>query len=202
MLDFSKNMNLYQPTISKEELSLIEVRGFEGEITVIDTKAKEREAIAYLNECSILGFDTETKPSFKRGTRNSVALLQLSDGQRAFLFQLKKIGLSNELKMILSSQKIIKVGAAVTDDIRGLARLNGFIPAGFIELQTYVKKFGIEEMSLMKLSAIILKFKISKSQRLSNWELPTLTESQQRYAATDAWVGCKIYEALQAEWNK
>ncbi|MFV0553694.1 MAG: 3'-5' exonuclease [Mangrovibacterium sp.] len=188
----------YQKSISKEELAEIEVRGFEGTITVVDTKAKEREAIEYLQNCQVIGFDTETKPSFKRGERNAVALLQLSDGTRAFLFQLKKIGLSNELKQILASPQIVKAGVAVTDDIRGLARLNGFRPGGFIELQKYVTQFGIEDMSLLKLSAIVLGFKISKSQRLSNWESPTLTEPQQRYAATDAWVGYQIYMRLKS----
>ncbi|MFV0521391.1 MAG: 3'-5' exonuclease [Mangrovibacterium sp.] len=187
---------LYRESISKEELANIDVQTFGGTITVVDTKKKEREAIEYLKECRILGFDTETKPSFKKGESNSVALLQLSDGNKVFLFQLKKIGLSNELKMILSSSDIIKAGVAIRDDIKALNKLNGFIPKGFVELQSYVKKFGIEDMSLLKLSAIILGFKISKSQRLSNWEAPILTEAQQRYAATDAWVGCEIYKRL------
>ncbi len=189
----------YSKTISKEDLATIEIKGFEGPITVVNTKAKEREAIEYLSNCTLLGFDTETKPSFKRGESNSVALLQLSDEKQAFLFQLSRIGLSNELKTILASPKITKVGAAIRDDIRGLARINGFIPGGFIELQSFVKKYGIEDTSLLKLSAIILGFRISKAQRLSNWESATLTEAQQRYAATDAWVGYKIYQYLMQE---
>ncbi|MFV0366595.1 MAG: 3'-5' exonuclease [Mangrovibacterium sp.] len=200
MNDIATTKTKYRKKVSKEELAEVEIKSFEGPINVVDTKDMERKAIEYLSNCSVLGFDTETKPSFKKGETNSVALLQLSDGKTVFLFQLKKIGLSNELKQILASTKIIKVGVAVSDDIKGLARLNGFKPGGFIELQTYVKKFGIEDMSLLKLSAIVLGFKISKSQRLSNWESPSLTEAQQRYAATDAWVGYEIYQTLN--WNK
>lgn len=197
MREVAKQLGQYQPTISKEELAQMDTHGFTGEIMVVNTKAKERMAIEHLKACSVLGFDTETRPSFKKGRTHSVAILQLSDGERVFLFQLKKIGLSNELKALLSSRKIIKAGVAVADDIKALARLNGFIPGKFVELQLHVKQFGIEDMSLLKLSAIVLGFKISKSQRLSNWEVDTLTEAQQRYAATDAWVGFKIYEALQ-----
>ncbi len=189
-------MASYQSKITKEELSEVPKKHFEGDITVIDSEEKLQEAISELAKCKLLGFDTETKPAFKKGTSNTVSLLQLSNGEKSFLFQLKKIGLPNRLKEILANPNIIKAGVAIRDDIKALNKLNSFTPNGFVELQTFVRNYGIEDMSLAKLSAIVLGFRISKSQRLSNWESDSLSEAQQRYAATDAWVGYKIYSKL------
>lgn len=187
----------FKQTISKEEMAEMPLATFKGKIIVVNNKEKLSEAIKYLKTCNIIGFDTETKPSFAKGTNNTVALMQLSDSNVAYLFQLKKIGLPNELKEILSDSNIIKSGVAIKDDIKALNKLNKFIPNGFVELQGIVGKYGIEEKSLQKLSAITMGIRISKSQRLSNWEADTLTPAQQNYAATDAWVGCEIFKKLK-----
>ncbi len=191
-------MTEFKQIIQKEEIAEMPLATFKGEIIVVDNQNKLSEAINYLKSCNIIGFDTETKPSFTKGTSNSVALLQLSDSNKAYLFQLKKIGLPNELKEILSDSMIIKSGVAIKNDIKALNKLNKFIPSGFVELQGIVGKYGIEEKSLQKLSAIIMGIRISKSQRLSNWEADVLSLAQQQYAATDAWVGCEIFKKLQA----
>jgi ribonuclease D len=146
----------------------------------------------------MIGFDTETKPSFKRGQVNSVALLQLSTGKKAFLFRINKIGLPDALKKILSDPEVMKVGVAIHDDIKGLQRISPFKPAGFIELQHEVKDYGISDFSLKKIAGIVLGIRISKSQRLSNWEADELTEAQQCYAATDAWISFQILHSLSA----
>jgi ribonuclease D len=143
-----------------------------------------------------LGFDTETKPSFKKGENNYVSLLQLSSADRAFLFRLNKIGLPPCLLDIMEDENIKKIGVAIKDDISALQKHALFTPNGFVDLQNIVKDFGIKSKSLKKLAGLILGFNISKRQRLSNWEKDALTEAQIKYAATDAWVCHLIYHKL------
>ena len=126
-----------------------------------------------------------------------MALLQLSTSQRAFLFRLNCINMPEELCEILGNPAIYKAGVAIHDDIGGLQRLKKFVPAGFIDLQDYVKDFGIEDNSLKKLAANILGIRISKRQQTSNWEQKMLTQAQIEYAATDAWVCYEIFRKLQ-----
>lgn len=187
---------MYRESINKEELAELPLKQFKGKILLIDNNDKYQAAVNYLSQQKILGFDTETKPSFKKGCINQVALLQLSTAEKAFLFRLNQIELNNGIKGILQNPNIKKTGVAIRDDIKTLQRLSFFKPEGFIELQEMVKNFGIQNFSLKKLSAIVLGFRISKSQRLSNWEAPQLTEAQQIYAATDAWVSLLIYQSL------
>ncbi|MGV8096666.1 MAG: 3'-5' exonuclease [Mangrovibacterium sp.] len=126
-------------------------------------------------------------------------MLQLSTGKKAFLFRINKIGLPQPLKKILSNPEILKVGVAIHDDIKGLQRISSFRPAGFIELQQEVKDYGINDFSLKKIAGIVLGVRISKSQRLSNWESDELTEAQRCYAATDAWISFQILHSLSAK---
>ncbi len=172
------------------------LRAFEGDIIVVDTFAKVAECVEYLKRQPLLGFDTETKPCFTPKSKNNVALLQLSSGNRAYLIRTCKIGLPKPIAEILANPKIIKMGVAINDDIRGLQKWQKFTPQGFIELSNYTNKFGIEACGLKKLSGIVLGFRISKSQQLSNWEEDHLKPGQQLYGATDAWVGLMIYEKL------
>ena len=149
----------------------------------------------------LLGIDTETKPSFKKGISHKVALLQLSSSSTAWLIRLNSVVLSDELIDIMEDPGIQKIGVALRDDLKALLRLRKFSPAGFIDLQDMAKKAGIEEFSLKKLAALTLNIRISKKQRLSNWEAPTLTEGQAHYAATDAWVALEIYKAMSNPVN-
>jgi ribonuclease D len=189
---------MFQEYITREELDELPLRAFEGEIVVVDRTDQLESAINYLSNEKMIGFDTETKPSFKRGQVNHVALLQLSTGKKAFLFRINKIGLPQPLKKILSNPEILKVGVAIHDDIKGLQRISSFRPAGFIELQQEVKDYGINDFSLKKIAGIVLGVRISKSQRLSNWESDELTEAQRCYAATDAWISFQILHSLSA----
>lgn len=187
---------MFQESITKEELDILPSKAFEGPITVVNRYDQLVEAVDYLQCHPLLGFDTETRPSFKRGQVHHVALLQLSTAERAFLFQLHKTGLPTELRMLLSDVEIQKVGVAIRDDIKALQRLSHFKPGGFIELQDEVKGHGIQDFSLKKIAGIVLGVRISKSQRLTNWESEHLSEGQQVYAATDAWIAYEIYQSL------
>ena len=192
-------MTMYRESIDKDELAEMPLIQFEGKINLVESKEGYLASINYLSKQSMLGFDTETKPAFKKGEYNEVALLQLATKDMAFLFRLNKMGLPNGLKNILENPQIQKIGVAIRDDIKSLQKLNNFIPGGFIELQEHVKDFGIQNFSLKKLSAIVLVYRISKSQRVTNWEAIELTEAQQIYAATDAWISHRIFESLSQQ---
>lgn len=188
----------YIPTISHEEVDALQTASFKGEITVIDSENEDyKEAIEYLSRQRVIGFDTETRPTFQANAkRNGVALLQLSGSDRAYIFRLHSLGLTDDLCNILSAKGITKVGAAIHDDIRGLQHYRKFIAKGFIDLQIVGENWGIKEKSVKKMAAIILGFKISKSQQLSNWEAQELTQAQIQYAAIDAWACQKMYLKL------
>lgn len=185
-------------TIDKKEVAELPRASFPGRIYVIFSEAEARKAVDYLNTQTLLGVDTETRPSFKKGSTNKVALLQISTEDVCFLFRLNSIGLPDFLEEFLQND-ILKIGLSLKDDFNMLRRRNKKDPreGNWIELQEYVPKFGIKELSLQKIYAILFHEKISKSQRLSNWEAETLTDAQQLYAATDAWACVRIYKRLQ-----
>ncbi len=187
---------MFAPSITRDELHKLPTGQFNGHIHLIEDISHISDICKGLAKETILGFDTETKPSFKKGNSNIVSLLQLATSDDAYLFRLNKTGLPKTLIKILSDPAILKVGIAIRDDIRHLASVCDFKADGFIELQNYVKQFGIENSGLSKLSGIILNFRISKSQQLSNWENEVLTDAQKLYAATDAWAACQIYKTL------
>jgi ribonuclease D len=182
--------------ISNAELAELPLSSFRGVIHVIENPEDLKAALQYLMDQSIIGFDTETRPAFKKGQTFPVSLLQLSTSEQAFLFRINKIGLPKGIVRILTSSEILKIGVAIRDDIKILQRIVPFKPAGFIELQDLVKDYGIESFSLKKLSAIVLGFRISKAARLTNWDTQELSEQQLIYGATDAWVSCEIYKQL------
>ena len=184
--------------ISNEEVAALPAIHFDGRIVVVDTDEALDVACRYLAERTVLGFDTETRPSFKAGVTNKVSLLQLSTYERCYLIRLNRVKFSNKLLSILQRSDICKIGADVAGDLRSLNKLRNFTPRGFIDLQSEVGKFGIEDKSLRKMSGIILGKRVSKAQRLSNWEAQSFTEQQMMYAATDAWVCLKIYDKLNA----
>ena len=187
----------YQPTIDKKLISEMPKVTFPGRIIIIYSAEEARKAVVYLNRCEVVGVDTETRPSFKKGKINDVALLQISTRDTCFLFRLNRIGIPDFLEEFLLND-VLKIGLSLRDDFNMLRRANKKDPriGNWIELQDYVGRFGIEEKSLQKIYAILFGKKISKSQRLSNWEADVLTEAQQQYAATDAWATLEIYMKL------
>lgn len=189
---------MYISSIAAEDIERLEQVSFPGTIHVIDTVGAEfNNAVRYLKSQRVIGFDTETRPCFSASQpRYGVALLQLSGRDHAYLFRINSMGMHRRLCSLLSSDKVIKVGAAVTDDIRGLQKYQEFTPRGFVDLQRIVGDYGIRDRSVKKMTAIILGFRISKAQQLSNWEAETLSDSQIRYAATDAWACREMYIRL------
>ena len=188
--------NIYQGNITTEELSQCELSWFKGEIVLVDNLKTYNEVFPRLLGADLLGFDTETKPTFRKGGKNPVSLLQLSTIDLSVLFRINKIGFPQGLINLLSDPAVIKAGVAVHDDIRYLKGIKKFTPGGFVDLQSFVKDFGIESSGLKKLTAIILGFRISKRQQVTDWEAKHLTKAQQIYAATDAWVCHQIYTKL------
>ena len=188
--------NNYRENISIEELKDYDLSWFTGKIIVVDSHEKFDGIIAKLAKQKVLGFDTETRPSFRKGRKNKVSLIQLSEGNIAYLFRINKIGIPDKLADILADPGIVKAGVAIHDDLRFLKSIRKFEPDGFVDLQKFVKEFGIDSSGLKKLSAIVLGFRISKRQQVTDWEASELTEAQQIYAATDAWVCYEIYRKL------
>lgn len=184
--------------ISNEEVAALPVARFDGEIILVENEDALERACQYLLKQRVLGFDTETRPSFTPKYVNKVALLQLSTNERCYLIRLCRVGMSRSLVKVLERSNIAKVGVAVSGDIASLHKIAGFTPRGFVELQNEVVKFGIEELGLRKMASIVLGTRVSKAQRLSNWEAASLTDRQQMYAATDAWSCLKIYESLRS----
>lgn len=195
---------MYIESITPEGIEKLEYASFPGKIIVIDAVGAEfNRAVAYLRSQKVIGFDTETRPCFgPNQPRYGVSLLQLSGPEKAYLFRVKTIGMHRRLCNLLSDKRIVKVGAAIHDDIRGLQKLREFEPGNFVDLQKIVCEYGIRDKSVKKMTAIILGFRISKTQQLSNWEAESLSESQCRYAATDAWVCREMYlKLMKSEKN-
>ena len=191
---------MYKISITPEEIERLELISFPGTIHVITHPGRElNQAVAYLRRQKILGFDTETRPTFSPGQRShGVALLQLSGEDEAFLFRLQTLGMRRRICAILSNPDILKVGAASHDDVRCLQRLRRFEEKGFVDLQQIGWQWGVRDKAVKKMAAIILGVRISKTQQLSNWEAETLSEAQQKYAATDAWICRQMYLRLLA----
>lgn len=184
-------------TINKETINELPKVLFDGQIHVVQTPEEAEKAVAYLKTCSIVGIDSETRPSFTKGRVHKVALLQIASEEHCFLFRLNLMGLTLPLILFLENPNIIKVGLSLKDDFMMLHKRAPFEQQNCIELQEYVRLFGIEAKSLQKIYGILFGQKISKNQQLSNWEADMLTQPQQLYAATDAWACLNIYKKLQ-----
>ena len=186
----------YPAKIDKDIVRELPVAQTDCEIEVIDSANEVATAVDCLMQEKVVGFDTETKPSFTHGKSNKIALMQISTAKKCFLFRLQMIGKSEALKNFLENEKIKKIGLALHGDLRNLRVWDKFTPKNFIDLQKIVIQYGIEELGLQRIYAIIFGKKISKSQQLSNWEAKILNQAQQIYAATDAWACREIYLKL------
>ena len=189
-------VNNFIDKISNEQTALLPAVEFRGEIRIVEHERDIAAACKTLAEQPVIGFDTETRPSFRPGIAFRVSLLQLSTPTVCYLFRLNKIPLAKPILQLLEDRRVLKIGADVAGDLRSLRQIRHFRDGGFVDLQGIAPEWGIGEKSLRKLSAIVLGRRVSKAQRLSNWEAATLTDKQQLYAATDAWVCTRIYEQL------
>ena len=189
-------VNNFIDKISNEQTALLPAVEFRGEIRIVEHERDIAAACKTLAEQPVIGFDTETRPSFRPGVTFRVSLLQLSTPTVCYLFRLNKIPLAKPILQLLEDRRVLKIGADVAGDLRSLRQIRHFRDGGFVDLQGIAPEWGIGEKSLRKLSAIVLGRRVSKAQRQSNWQAATLTDKQQLYAATDAWVCTRIYEQL------
>jgi ribonuclease D len=180
----------------KAMIPSLPIAQFPGRIIVILTPGETEKAERYLLSQPILGFDTETRPSFKRGHQYKVSLLQVSTIDTCFLFRLNHTGLTPAIIQLLEDRTVKKIGLSWHDDLNSLNKIGNFKTGSFIEIQDLVRDLGIEDLSLQKLYANLFNQKISKRQQLSNWETDILTDKQKMYAATDAWACIMIYQEI------
>ena len=185
--------------LGKEHIKALPVLAFDGKIHLITEINDVSDAIKTLRKYTVLGFDTETRPVFRKGVQHNVSLLQLSTEKEAFLFRLNHLGFPNELVAILEDPEILKVGVAILDDIRGLQKLSNFKAEGFIDLADIAGDLGIVTCGLRNLAAIFLGVRITKKAQLTNWERPIINSKQSLYAATDAWICLEMYLFLKRE---
>ena len=178
----------------KQLISQLPLAEFEGKIVVVVNPKETKRAVDYLLKSDILGMDTETRPSFKRGRLHLVSLLQVANMDTCFLFRLNYTGVTADIKRLLEDVTVPKVGLSLHDDVISLSKRANFTPGAFIDLQHHVKELGIEDLSLQKLYANFFGEKISKAQQLSNWEADILSDKQKKYAAMDAWACIMIYK--------
>lgn len=188
--------NNFSHRIAKDLVHWMPLVAFDGETYVINKPEQVDDAMAYLNAQPMVGVDTETRPSFTRGQHFPVALVQIASEERCYLFQLNHIGLPQQLADFFANPEILKVGLAFRDDLNGLRRRRDFTPANCVDVQRLVGDYGILDLGLQKIFAIVFGKKISKSQQLTNWENVVLTPDQARYASTDAWATLLIYKEL------
>lgn len=183
-------------TITKEEINDLPLISFPGKIKLITNEEQSLKAIEELSNATVLGFDTECRPSFKKGEYYNVSLLQLSTESTAYLFRLNKITLRDEIRGLLANPSIKKVGVAISNDIKELQVLSHFEPGGFVEIADLAKELKIVKLGLRSLAGILLGKRLSKKAQVSNWAAPRLTDMQIDYAATDAWISLEIYKSL------
>jgi ribonuclease D len=186
----------YKKKISKDEINELPMMNFEGNIELITSKEAALNAANELKNENVLGFDTETRPSFKKGESYNISLLQLANEKKAYLFRMNLHELPKEVIDLLADKNIVKAGVAVRDDIKGIQKQYPFEANSFVDLATIAKEKEYQNFGLRALCAIFLSKRLSKKAKISNWEQPTLTKAQIHYAACDAWVGLKLYEIM------
>ena len=191
------NFEKHRHSISKKEISALPLKHYTGSIHVIDSDAKMRAAVRFLGREKVLGFDTETRPAFKKGVSYLPSLLQLAAGDRVYIFQIRRINSHKSLAGILADHNVLKTGISVSEDIRKLKDILPFEPSRFIELAGLAAKVGIKNAGIRGLAALLFGFRISKHTQCSRWDAPTLTHAQIVYAATDAWICREIYFTLK-----
>ena len=191
------NKSVFQEYVTPEEVNALPLTYYEGKIVLIHEADKVAAAMDEINEHVVVGFDTETKPTFVKGQFYHISLVQLAIPGKVFLFRINHTGFSQPLIDLFANKNILKVGVGLRDDIIGLQKIKPFEAAGFEEIHKYVIDLGVRNTGLRKLAAILMQVRISKGQQTSNWENPILTKNQQSYAATDAWICLKMYNLLE-----
>jgi ribonuclease D len=193
----TNNQPIFQEYVTPEEVNALPLTYYEGKIILIHETDKVLAAVEEISKFPVIGFDTETKPTFVKGQFYHISLIQLAIPGKVFLFRINHTGFTQPLIDLFANKNILKVGVGLRDDIIGLQKIDHFEPAGFEEIHNYVIDLGVRNTGLRKLAAILMKVRISKGQQTSNWENAILTKNQQSYAATDAWVCLEMYNLLE-----
>lgn len=188
-------------SITSEEINNLPLRTFSGKTSVISEPQQLSKIVKEIAFHEVVGFDTETRPSFKKGQVFQVSLLQLAIPKKVYLIRLNYTGVTDELASLFSDSSIVKTGVGIRDDLKALQRLRSFEPANCHDLSMLAKEAGLQVESVKKLTALLLGFRISKSAQTSNWEVPTFTQKQIEYAATDAWVCLELFHKLKPRSN-
>ncbi len=191
---------MFEKRITKDEINTLPLTWYEGKVVIASTTSQIDKAIFEIEKHDVVGFDTESKPAFRKGQFNHVALLQIATPDKVYLLRIIHTGLTDTVKIFFENPKILKVGIALDDDLFALKKRRDFKPAGFLDLNKLAQALKIENIGARNLSALILGGRISKSQQVSNWENPRLTGPQIRYAATDAWICLEIFNRLK-KWG-
>ena len=199
MSETTKNLTVKKRKISKAEINDLPLIAWEGEIQIVESVEKMEAVAATLANEIHLGFDTETRPSFKKGDYYPPALIQLATEHCVYLFRISETGTFDPLLPILESPNILKTGVAIKDDVKELRAMEDFAPSGFIEVADITVKLGYENRGLRALAGLLLQGRISKAAQVTNWARPKLDNKQVRYAATDAWISREIYRQAVAE---
>lgn len=182
--------------ISKADINLLPLKSFEGKITIVSSDKDAVRALKYLEKESYIGFDSESKPAFKKGEINPIALIQLAGKNEVFIFRILETGVFPQLKKILEDSDIMKISQSADFELKKLKREKDIDCRNFIDLEKIAKKINSSQHSLRGLVAIFLNFRISKTSQQSNWERKILTAKQILYAATDAWVTREVFEEM------
>ena len=199
MSETTKNLPVKKRKISKAEINDLPLIAWEGKIQILESIEKMEAVAATLANESHLGFDTETRPSFKKGDYYPPALIQLATKHCVYLFRISETETFDPLLPILESPHILKTGVAIKDDVKELRAMEDFTPKGFIEIADITAKLGYENRGLRALAGLLLQGRISKAAQVTNWARPKLDNKQVRYAATDAWISREIYRQAVAE---
>jgi ribonuclease D len=199
MSETTESLPVEKRRISKAEINELPLIAWEGEIQILESVEEMEAAAAILVNESHLGFDTETRPSFKKGDYYPPALIQLATEQCVYLFRISETETFDPLLPILESPDILKTGVAIKDDVKELRAIEDFTPNGFVEIADITVKLGYENRGLRALAGLLLQGRISKAAQVTNWARPKLDNKQVRYAATDAWISREIYRQAVAE---
>lgn len=195
--EFDLSSGAAWPRMTKEQIKVRPIRKYQGRIHLIQRSEQVEQAVGHLEKEKVLGFDTETRPTYRVGESYLPSVLQLVGEQAAYIFQLRHCHLSKALLRLLANPRSIKAGVALDRDIKELNKLAPFKPAGFVDVGELAKRAGCMNHGLRGLAALLLEFRVSKGSQTSNWAQRTLTRVQIEYAATDAWVGRELYYKLQ-----
>jgi ribonuclease D len=186
-------------SITHEEIGNLPLRAYSGKVELIRNAEDLPSVMSEISKHEVVGFDTETRPSFRKGQLYKVSLMQLAIPDYVFLIRLQYTGITPELVSFLEDGDILKTGVGIRDDLHALNRLKSFVPAGFVDLVPLAREAGLKVESVKKLTGLLLGFRISKSAQTSNWEARNLTPKQIEYAATDAWVCLELYHKLTSK---